>query len=147
METAGDYQFFGLAYSNVSGFQTKNGCNVGTFDVNYGLAVSGINFEAEALITDKGVVGINNSSAVSPQNISGVPFFSSIRPSPKLIYDGFFRFGTNVASWSVQTSYIATIFNRRVIPYVDYSQILQNTKNYSYQYDAGLDLTSFMVLG
>ncbi|MDE4988258.1 hypothetical protein NAI02_09305, partial [Francisella tularensis subsp. holarctica] len=25
METAGDYQFLGLAYSNVSGFQTKNG--------------------------------------------------------------------------------------------------------------------------
>ena len=59
METADDYQFFGLVYSNVSGFQTKNGCNVGTFYVNYGLAVSGINFEAKTLITDKDVVGIN----------------------------------------------------------------------------------------
>ena len=93
METAGDYQFFSLAYSNVSGFQTKNGYNVGTFDFNYGLAVSDINFEAEALITNKGVVGINNSSAVSPQNISGVPFFSSIRPSAKLIYNGFLGSG------------------------------------------------------
>lgn len=76
-----------------------------------------------------------------------VPFFGSIKPSAKLIYDGFFRFGANVASWSVQTSYAAAVFNRRVIPYVDYSQILQNTKNYSYQYGARFDLMSFIVLG
>ena len=34
-----------------------------------------------------------NSSAVSPQNISGVTFLSSIRPSDKLIYDGFLGSG------------------------------------------------------
>ncbi|MDE5005130.1 hypothetical protein NAI73_12015, partial [Francisella tularensis subsp. holarctica] len=62
METAGDYQFLGLAYSKVSGFQTKNGGNVGTFDVNYCLAISDIHFEAEAFITDKGVGEINSSS-------------------------------------------------------------------------------------
>ncbi|MBK2356807.1 hypothetical protein [Francisella hispaniensis] len=143
MEKAGDYQFLGLAYSNVSGFQTKNGGNVGAFDINYGLAVSDINFEAEALITDKGVGGINNSSSVSPNNIAGVPFFGSVGPSAKLIYDGFLGSGANVASWSAQTSYTATVFNRRVIPYVDYSQILQNTKNYSYQYGAGFRVNVF----
>jgi hypothetical protein len=75
MENAGDYQFLGLAYSNVSGFQANNGNNVRAFDVNYGLSISDINFEAEALLIDKGVRGVSNSSSVSPNNIAGVPFF------------------------------------------------------------------------
>lgn len=60
-----------------------------------------------------------------------------------MIYDGFLGSGANVASWSTQTSYTATVFNRWVIPYVDYSQILQNTKNYSYQYSAGFRVNVF----
>ncbi|WP_191092548.1 hypothetical protein [Francisella sp. SYW-9] len=143
MDKVGDYQFFGAAYSNVSGFQTRNGNNVGSFDLNYGLAISDINFEAEALITDNGVGGINNSSSVSPQNIAGVPFFGSIRPSANLIYDGFLGSGGVVASWSTQASYTATIFNKRLIPYIDYSHILQNAQNYSYQYGAGVRYNIF----
>ncbi|MDE4969741.1 hypothetical protein NAI63_10495, partial [Francisella tularensis subsp. holarctica] len=84
-----------------------------------------------------GVGEINNSSSVSPNNIAGVPFIGSIGPSAKLIYDGFLGSGANVASWSTQSSYTATVFNRRVIPSVDYSQILQNPTNYSYQDGGG----------
>ncbi|MDE4967593.1 hypothetical protein NAI41_09325, partial [Francisella tularensis subsp. holarctica] len=77
------------------------------------MAISDINFEAEALITDNGLVEINNSSSVSPNNIACVPFFGSIGPSAKLIYDGFLGSCANVASLSTQTSYTATVFNRR----------------------------------
>ncbi|GMN88583.1 hypothetical protein [Francisella sciaenopsi] len=143
MDTVGDYQFFGAAYSNVSGFQTKNGGNVGAFDVNYGLAISDINFEAEALLTDRGVGGINNSSSVSPNNIAGVPFFGSVRPSAALIYDNFLGTGENVGSWSLQSSYTATVYGKRLIPYIDYSQVLQNKSNFAYQYGAGLRYNAF----
>lgn len=143
MDTVGDYQFFGAAYSNVSGFESNNGGNVGAFNINYGIAISDINFEAEALITDKGVGGVNNASAVSPENIAGVPFFGSVRPSANLIYDGFLGSGKNIATWSLQTSYTATIFDKRLIPYVDYSHIRQDSSNYSYQYGAGFRYNAF----
>ncbi|MGQ4005205.1 hypothetical protein QIW49_01800 [Francisellaceae bacterium CB300] len=143
MENAGDYQFLGLAYSNVSGFQASNGNNVGAFDVNYGLSISDVNFEAEALLTDKGVGGVNNSSSVSPNNIAGVPFFGSVKPSANLIYDGFLGSGKNIATWSLQTSYTATVYGKRLIPYVDYSHIRQDSKNYSYQYGAGARWNAF----
>lgn len=143
MDTVGDYQFFWAAYSNVSGFQSNTGGNVGAFNINYGIAISDINFEAEALITDKGVGGVNNSSAVSPKNIAGVPFFGSVRPSANLIYDGFLGSGKNIATWSLQTSYTATVFDKRFIPCVDYSHIRQDSSNYSYQYGAGFRYNAF----
>ena len=143
MENAGDYQFFGFAYSNVSGFEGNNKQNVGAFDVNYGISISDINFEAEALLTDKGVKGVNRSSSVSPENITGVPFFGSVKPSANLIYDGFMSSGENIATWSLQTSYTATLYDKRIIPYVDYSHIRQNSSNYSYQYGAGARWNAF----
>ncbi|WP_191092452.1 hypothetical protein [Francisella sp. XLW-1] len=143
MDTVGDYQYFGAAYSNVSGFTSDHGGSVGAFNLNYGLAISDINFEIEGLITDKGVTGVNDSSSVSPNNIAGVPFFGSVGPSAKLIYDGFLGSGNAVGSWSLQSSYTATIYDKRFIPYVDYSQVMQNSKNYAYQFGAGFRYNAF----
>ncbi|MEY8702153.1 hypothetical protein AB4F11_03840, partial [Francisella philomiragia] len=82
-------------------------------------------------------------SSVSPNNIAGVPFFGSVGPSAKLIYDGFLGSGNAVGSWSIQSSYTATIYDKRFIPYVDYSQVIQNSKNYAYQFGAGLRYNAF----
>ena len=137
MEDAGDYQYIGFAYSNVSGFETKNGDNVGSFNINYGLSISDVNLEFEGLFTDKGVGGINKSSAISPDNIAGISFFGSIKPDEKLISDDLFSSGRAIASWSAQTSYTATIYDKRLIPYINYSQIIQDGDNNSIQFGTG----------
>ena len=107
------------------------------------MSISDINFEAEALLTDKGVNGVNRSSSVSPENIAGVPFFGSIKPSANLVYDNFLGSGESIATWSLQTSYTATLYDKRIIPYVDYSHIRQNKSNYSYQYGTGARWNAF----
>ncbi len=115
MENAGEYQFFGFAYSNASGFERNNSGNVGALDINYGLSISDINFESVAILTNKGVSGVNGSSSVSPNNIAGVPFFGSVQPSTNLIYVGFVGSGENIATWSLLTSYIATLYDKLII--------------------------------
>nr|WP_231138778.1 hypothetical protein [Francisella orientalis] len=67
----------------------------------------------------------------------------SVRPSAALIYDNFLGTGENVGSWSLQSSYTATVYGKRLIPYIDYSQVLQNKSNFAYQYSSGLRYNAF----
>lgn len=137
METVGDYQFFGAAYTNATGFKGKGNSNVGAFDINYGLSYSKINFETEALITDSGVVGLNDSSALSPKNVAGAPFFGSIKPGIGVLLDNYMSGGGPVATWALNLSYTAEVFGRSLIPFIDYSHVFQDTHNYAYNYGAG----------
>ncbi|WP_432773507.1 hypothetical protein [Francisella salimarina] len=138
MDTLGEYQFVGLAYSNVSGFNSKNGGTVGSIDINYGAYISNITLALEGVITDKGVSGVNSSSAISDNHISDVPFFGSIRPNSRLIYEDFLTSGDVVSSWSAQSSYTYTFHEKPIIPYVGYSHLLQNSDNYAYEVSVGV---------
>ncbi|MFC4891511.1 hypothetical protein ACFPDQ_00430 [Pseudofrancisella aestuarii] len=138
METVGDYQFFGAAYTNATGFKGKGNSDVGAFDINYGLSYSKINFETEALITDSGVIGLNDSSALSPKNVAGAPFFGSIKPSTGILLDNYMSGGGPVATWALNLSYTAEVFGRSLIPFIDYSHVFQDTHNYAYNYGAGV---------
>jgi len=137
MATAGEYIFAGLAYTNATGFKNKTNKTVGALDFNMGAAISSFNLRGEFLVTDKSVSGINSSSSVSPENIAGVQFFSSIKPSADLIYDGFLDGDSMVTSWAAQINYTANIFEKRLIPYLDYSHIAQSSRSYAYNMGVG----------
>lgn len=137
MSTEGNYQYFGIAYTNSSGFNSTTNGRVGVFDAHYVAAISDFNFFVEGAVTDKGVSGVNYSSAISSNKISGVPFFGSIRPDSQYIYDNFLNSGGVVGSWSIQGSYTWNLFEKSFITYLDYSQLYQNTNNNALQYGGG----------
>ncbi len=55
MEDAGDFQYFGFAYSNSSAFNSNSGGRVGVFNSHYVASISNFDFFVEGALTDRGV--------------------------------------------------------------------------------------------
>ncbi|MFC4891509.1 hypothetical protein ACFPDQ_00420 [Pseudofrancisella aestuarii] len=138
MEQVGDYWYAGAAYSNVSGFATQNNGNVGVVDFNFGINVDRFNFINEFVFTDSGVSQITDNSS-SFQLREG--FTSSIFPA--LSQSSFLTGGSRIYSWSSQLDYTIDFYDKSLIPYISYSQIQQNTKNYGATVDTGFRYNAF----
>jgi hypothetical protein len=138
--------YVGAGYINTTGFNHTSSARstVGAVDLNAGMTSKGFSINSEFLMTTKGVKG-TNSSSVYNKYISSKKTVSTASTStgytalcfntlPHLIN---FTSHSTVKAWSFDSSYVIPVAGKKMIPYVAYSHVAQNSANNIYQIEIG----------
>ena len=152
--TAGGlFYYAGAGYVNATGFLANtstfgvgaaNNKMVGALDFNMGVTIHGLSVNSEFLVTTSGVKGTNatalgrvngsvQGASTSTVDSAGYTAFG-INSLPKVIN---FTSGSTVKAWSLDSSYKVLAGGKDMVPYVSYSQIVQNSDNNLYQLELG----------
>jgi hypothetical protein len=138
----------GFSHNKNSGSDTSKSKNnmVGAVDLNAGITFGDLNLNGEFLMTTQGVDGVNATSVYQNayndtlNNTSGILSDSSGFRSLGLdSLPAFLSFssGSSVKSWSLDASYETSVSDKKMVPYVAYSHVSQNSHNNIYQFEIG----------
>ena len=152
--------YVGVGYTNNTGFSgngtqnitvtsggaditnVANNAMVGAIDLNAGVNIAGLGLYGEFVMTTSGVNGLNASSAAATPT-----FFEGGGNGGTGAYGiGWnlllplmsFNSGAAVKAWSLQADYTFDVLGKAMVPYLSYSQVVQNTENQIVQAEIGM---------